>query len=228
MVGAGAPRLAAALAAIDAANAEDPNELLVGGRRGPKELVHAQMMTAWLDRLDPGADELQQLAARAHHFRRWTAPRSAYPTGRSGYLRWRTAAQRRHAEEVGDLLLDHDYTAPEVDRVGAIIRKVGRASDPAVQVHEDALCLVFLETQLTAVAGQLGGDATVQILVRTLPKMSPAGLRAASALKLDGGAAALLDGAAALLDGAAALLDRAVAQPSDAASETASDAAKNG
>jgi hypothetical protein len=185
-------RLAAALAAIDEANAEDPNVLVVGDVRGPKELVHARMMTGWLDRLDPGADELQHLAARAHHFRRWTSPRSDHPAGRAGYLRWRNAARRRHADEVGELLVRHGYTEDEVVRVASIIRKQGLGIDPAVQVHEDALCLVFLQTQLTGVADRLGDDATVEVLVRTIPKMSPAGLDAAAGLSLDPGAGELL------------------------------------
>lgn len=185
-------RLGAAIAAIDAANAEDPNELVVAGERAPKELLHSRMMTAWVTTLDPGADELQLLAARAHHFRRWTSPRSAAPEGRAGYLRWRTAARRRHAEEVGELLADHGYTLDEVARVGVIIRKEAMATDPAVQTHEDALCLVFLETQLTLVAGQLGHDATVDVLARTIRKMSPAGRSAAAGLDLDPTASDLL------------------------------------
>ena len=202
-------RLTAALAAIDAANAQDPNVIVVHGEAGPKELVHSRMMTAWLERLDPVADELQHLAARAHHFRRWSSPRSEYPTGRSGYLRWRTAARRRHAEQVQELLAAHGYTEAEADRVGDIIRKVGLGTDAQVQVHEDALCLVFLETQLSGVADQLGADATVEVLVRTVPKMSPAGLRAASGLDLDASSAELL----------AQALARTAEPTSDAATE---------
>jgi hypothetical protein len=182
-------RFDAAIAAIDAANADDPNTSTVGGDTGPKELVHARMMTEWLERLDPEADELQHLAARGHHLRRWTSPRSAYPEGRAGYLRWRTAARRRHAEEMAALLRDAGYDDVEIERVAAIVRKdgLGRegAGDPAIQVHEDALCLVFLQTQLVDVADQLGDAETVEVLVKTMRKMSPRGIAAAAALDLD-------------------------------------------
>lgn len=196
----GGDRYGRAVAAIDAANAADPNELVVGDVRGPKELVHARMMTAWLDRLDPGADELRHLAARAHHLRRWTSPRSDYPEGRAGYLRWRTAARRRHAEEVGVLLAGEGYGPDEVERVRSIVRKEHLATDPAVQVHEDALCLVFLETQLAGVADQLGDDAAVDVLVKSIRKMGPAGRRAAGDLDLDPDAASLLDRAMGIVD----------------------------
>ena len=105
-------------------------------------------MTEWLARLDPDADDAQLLAARAHHLRRWTLPRSTYPEGRAGYLRWRTALKKQHAEEVAAILADVGYDAATIDRVQRIIRKEGLGTDPQVQTHEDALCLVFLETQL--------------------------------------------------------------------------------
>ena len=79
--------------------------LVVDGVERPKEQAHAEMMTAWVLRLDPDADEAQLLAARAHHLRRWTLPRTDYPDGRAGYLRWRTALKAQHAEEVGEILV---------------------------------------------------------------------------------------------------------------------------
>ena len=97
--GADPDRFAAALEAIDEANAGDPNVLVVEGVPRPKELAHAEAMTGWVRRLDPEADEVQLLAARAHHLRRWTHPRSAEPEGRAGYLRWRTEAKRRQAQK---------------------------------------------------------------------------------------------------------------------------------
>lgn len=179
-------RFAAAVAAIDRANAEDPNLVSFdGGAPRPKEVVHAELVTAWVQRLDPDAGEPQLLAARAHHFRRWTSPRDAHPPGRSGYLRWRAEAKRRHAREVADLLRSHGYDDDTIDRVAAIIRKEGRAGDPQVQTHEDALCLVFLETQLREVTERLGEDATLRVVARTLPKMSARAIELAADLELD-------------------------------------------
>ena len=173
-----------AIAAIDAANAEDPNRITWRGEQHVKELLHAELMTDWVQQLDPDADELQLIAARAHHLRRWERPRSDYPEGRAGYLRWRAAAKRFHADEVAGLLRPLGYSDDEIDRVGAIVRKEGLASDPAVQTHEDALCLVFLATQLDDVAGRLGEDETVAVLAKTLPKLSAKGVAAAKNLPL--------------------------------------------
>ena len=99
-------RFEAALAAIDAANADDPNVVVVDGVQRPKEQAHAELMSDWVRRLDPDATDEQLLAARAHHLRRWALPRSEYPDGRSGYLRWRTELSKRHAADVGEILVD--------------------------------------------------------------------------------------------------------------------------
>lgn len=176
MGGAGAGRFDQAIAAIDAANASDPNTLEVRGTVRPKELAHAELMTEWVRRLDPDASEAQRLAARAHHLRRWTSPRSSYPEGRAGYLRWRTALKAQHAAEVGEILVAAGYDDATIDTVQRIIKKQGLGSDPAVQVHEDALCLVFLETQMASTTDQLGDDHMVEVIRKTAAKMSPAGL----------------------------------------------------
>jgi hypothetical protein len=177
-------RFEEAVAAIDAANSGDPHTLVVRGVVRPKELAHAELMTEWVRRLDPGASEAQLLAARAHHLRRWSSPRSSYPEGRAGYLRWRTDLKKRHAEEVGAILTAAGYDEGTVDTVQRIVKKVGLTTDPAVQVHEDALCLVFLETQLAALVDQLGDEHMLDVIRKTAAKMSPAGLAEVAAIPM--------------------------------------------
>lgn len=185
-------RFEAAIDAIDAANADDPETIVVDGVAAPKELTHARMMCDWVLRLDPDADELQLIAARAHHLRRWTVPRSDFPDGRAGYLRWRTKQKKRHGAEVAELMAAAGYGAGDADRVAAIVRKERLADDPAVQTHEDALCLVFLATQFHELADRLGEEKMVDVLVKTMRKMSPAGLDAATRVGLDDDALALV------------------------------------
>ena len=191
-------RLTAVLAAIDAANADDPHAITVGGVERPKELTHAEMMTRWVRRLDPDCSEAQVIAARAHHLRRWAIPRDDFPRDRGGYLRWRTALRRQHAEDVARIMGEAGYGEADIERVQAIVRKQGLGRDPDVQVHEDALCLVFLDTQFDALIAQVDDDGKmVDILRKTEAKMSPAGLAAASELQLSPAAAALLQRALA-------------------------------
>ena len=190
-------RLARALAAIDAANADDPRTIVVDGVERPKEQAHAEMMTRWVRTLAPGCSDEQLLAARAHHLRRWSISRDDYPPGRAGYLRWRTALRRQHAGDVAAILRDAGYDDASIGRVQDIVRKVGLGRDPEVQVHEDALCLVFLETQYDELAGRLDDDKMIDILRKTAGKMSPEGLAAAGSLPLSSSGAALLERALA-------------------------------
>lgn len=177
-------RLERAISAIDAANGGDPNTILVRGARRPKEQAHAELMTEWVLRLDPAASEEQLLAARAHHIRRWSLPRASYPEGRAGYLRWRRDLQRQEAAEVAAIMAESGYGTESSERVQSIIRKERLATDPMVQLHEDALCLVFLETQAADFAAEHGEELTVEVLAKTLRKMSKRGIDAALSLDL--------------------------------------------
>jgi hypothetical protein len=185
-------RLASAIAAIDAANADDPETIEIRGERRPKEQTHAEMMTEWVRRLNPDAVDAQLLAARAHHLRRWSIPRASFPDGRPGYLRWRTALKKQHADEVGQLLQREGYEPDVVELVQRIVRKDGLKSDAMVQTHEDALCLVFLETQLLDLARDQGDDKTIEIIRKTVVKMSEQGIEAALALDLPADAVSLI------------------------------------
>ncbi len=190
--GQAADLLVRGLAAIDQANAQDPVQVLVDGMARPKELVHAERMTRWLGVLAPDASPAQQLAARANHLRRWVSPRSDYPEGRAAYLRWRADHKKRQAAEVAEILADVGYDEATIDRVRTIVAKANLASDPDVQTHEDALCLVFLESQLDDVSTQLGDDHMIRVLRRTAAKMSSAGLAATSEISFSDRGRALL------------------------------------
>ena len=169
-----APRFARAIARIDEANAPDPAVIDVDGRPAPKELTHARMMTAWVERLRPDAGEALLLAARAHHLRRWESPRADYPAGRRGYLRWRRDLQLRHARHARAILAETGYDEATVARVERLIRKETPRGDPDGQAFEDALALVFVETQLRDLAARAEPAVVERALRRTWRKISPA------------------------------------------------------
>jgi hypothetical protein len=166
-------RFGRALAAIDAANGDDPNTIVVRGEARPKELAHAEMVSTWVVALQPDASEALRLAARAHHLRRWTVPRTSYPASRAGYLRWRRDLHEQHAREVGEILAGVGYDDETIARVQDLVRKRGLGKDPEVQTLEDALCLVFLETQFDDLAARLDQDKLDGVVDKTLKKMSP-------------------------------------------------------
>lgn len=111
-------------------------------------------------------------------------PRSSYPDGRAGYLRWRRDQKQRHADDVTVLLAGAGYTDDEIDRVGALIRRERLATDPDSQVVEDAACLVFIETQLASMVERFEHDHLLDVIRKTARKMTSAGLAAVADLPL--------------------------------------------
>ena len=142
----------AAIAAFDQANAQDPNIEMVGEEACPKELLYSRRMGEMQQRYVPDASEAVKLAVRAQHIQRWLIPRDSYAMDRQGYLQWRTALYKFHAQAAGKLMQAAGYDDEMIERVAAIISKKGLKVNPETQVMEDVAGLVFLEHYMQAFA----------------------------------------------------------------------------
>jgi hypothetical protein len=180
-------RLSQTLAAIDAANANDPRK--VETERGPLpfELVYAERMSATLAQVYPEASELLQIAARAQHLRRWEIRRGDYAEGRQGYNDWRKTCRAHHAKLAAEIMGAQGYAQDEIVRVGMLIRKEQLKKDRESQALENVVAIVFVQHYFDAFLAKYDGyeDAKiVDILGKTLCKMSPRGHAAALQLPL--------------------------------------------
>lgn len=112
-------RFQAALRRFDEENSRDPNVQVVDpGLPGrPRELVYAQWLTDWVLKLCPKASEELRLAARCQHLCRWLIPRDSYPMTRAGYLQWREALKKFHAQRAGEILREAGYPDDAAVRV---------------------------------------------------------------------------------------------------------------
>lgn len=176
------------VAAIDRENDADPN--LHDGR--PLARVHGELASQWVDRLVEAPSDELRIAARAHHLRRWELARSDYPDGRAGYLRWRRDNKQVQADGTVEIAGRLGYDRAATDRIAELMLRRGLGSDPETQVLEDAACLAFLDTQFDAMVAKLGHDHMVQVLTRTLKKMSPAAIGLAAEVQLSSEASAVL------------------------------------
>lgn len=163
-------RLARTLAAIDAANAADPDR----SEGAPAAALYGQRMTEELDRLFPDASEEMRIAARGQHIERWTSPRNAFPEGREGYLAWRRDLAAFHARRVGEIMAAEGYPADSIDRAGRMIRKEGIKRDPEVQALEDVICFTFLRWYFRPFAEGRDTAGLERIVQKTARKMSAA------------------------------------------------------
>ena len=176
------------LAEIDRRHAADP-----AGR----ELAYAEAMTRHLEGLVEQPSEALRVAVRAQHFERWRYPRTDFPAGRRGYLRWRADAADRQADAMENLLASCGVDDGTSVRVRALMMKRDRARDTEAQALEDCACLVFLETELERFATGREAAQLDGILLRTWGKMSEAGRRRALTLPIDAATRALLERALA-------------------------------
>lgn len=181
------PRLNAVIAAIDAVNAEDPRSVEVNGQSRPYESVYSERMTDTLNRLYPNAPELLHIAARAQHIRRWQIPRDTFPKNREGYQKWRLGMRKLHAEIVGGIMAENGYSAEEVELVGKFLRKEQLKKNADSQALENVVDVVFLDYYWDEFVGRYpdyGDEKLIDIVGKTLRKMSSHGHQAALALDL--------------------------------------------
>jgi Domain of unknown function (DUF4202) len=172
-----------AMERFDKENSRDPNREPADGGR-PRELIYAEWLTHWVLRLCPSASEPLRLAARAQHLCRWEIPRDSYPATRAGYLKWREALKSLHAQKAGEILQQVGYDEATIRRVQELISKRLLPHDAETQVLEDALCLIFLEHQLTPLAKKTPEDKVINALRKSWAKMSPVGRKEALELRL--------------------------------------------
>jgi len=185
-------RFIRAVERFNAMNAEDPTRETADGKDWPRELLRAEQLARWIEKLRPDAGEPLRLAARCQHLARFRSPRSDYPEGRIGYLKWRTDQARLHAETAERILREEGYDDQTVQAVRRIVRKQNITTDPDVQTMEDALCLAFLEHEYASFCDKHTDRTLLAILVKTWQKMSPTARQIALGIPFSGRPGALL------------------------------------
>lgn len=189
--------LAQVIAAFNALHDADPSRRVWQGEEQATERVWCDAVAAWVLALEPDPEPALRIAAHAQHLERWRDPRSDWPAGRSGYLRWRRAQQARHATRAAEVLASAGCEPELIERVQGLLRKEDLTRDPAAATLEDAACLAFLELDLEDFAQRHPRADVLRILRRTWRKMSPRGRDAAAGLALGSEAAALVEEALA-------------------------------
>ena len=164
-----------ALALIDAANSEDPNQVSANGKDWPKELLYSERMTDMLGRYNADADDAMKLAIRSQHIQRWKSPRNAYPMDRIGYLKWRKDLYKIQADNAAELLIEAGYDDEVIERVRNAVAKKNIKANADTQLLEDVTDLVFIEHYLldfVAKHPDYSDKKWIEIIQKTWHKMS--------------------------------------------------------
>ena|ERR1041385_4363646 len=165
-----------AIKKFDDYNATDPNG---------KELLYARRMSERLEQFKPDSPEYIKLAVRCQHIGRWTIPRNTYPEGKKGYIAWRNKLKDFHAEMAGAILTECGYDQDTIDKVKDLLEKKDLRNNPDTQLLEDIVCMVFIEFYLEEFAARHDDAKVIDILAKTLRKMSTASINVATTFALD-------------------------------------------
>lgn len=168
---------------IDRVNKADPKIIAVGDDLYPAEYLYSLRMTEELLRFCPEASDQLQIACRAQHIERWKYPRTDYPEGRAGYLKWRSELYHIHAELTSDIIIkvSNDNIFAESVK-NKMINKV-KGNSEGSQIIEDVACLVFLKYYFDDFIKKHEESKLLNIIKKTWDKMSEEAHKAA--LKID-------------------------------------------
>lgn len=174
-----ATQLQEVFAKFDAYNATDPNIEEFKGKTYPKEVLYAERMTKKLNDYAPESPEYMQLAVRCQHIGRWEIARNSYPMDRPGYLMWRSQLKLHHTKISEPIMVECGYDEEIINRVKALLLKKNLKQNPDTQLIEDVICLVFVEFYLDDFIKKHSEEKMINILKKTLTKISPRGIEEA-------------------------------------------------
>ena len=163
-----------AIQRIDDANRKDPRTWTrASGEEEPYELAYAKKLSEWVEKLEPNPSEELILAARALHIERWTVPRSLFPMDRESYHEWKELLREVHSKRAGEIMTEVGYDSGAIERVRRLIDRSAFPDDPESRVIEDAVSLLFLESQFTELAEKTERRKMIRILQRVWAKLTP-------------------------------------------------------
>ena len=177
-------RFQCAVASFEAYHRKDPNIVVVNGVSYPSELLYTERLADRLKKFRPEANEAVQLAARCQHIGRWEIPREKYPMDKKGYLQWRNAEKVHHCDIAGRILSVCGYAPDTIASVQTLLMKKELHSNADTQLLEDVVCMVFLEYYLEDFTAKHAEEKVIDILRKTLRKMSAEAKRGVEALRL--------------------------------------------
>ena len=180
---------------IDAINLGDPNKIVHDGEDWAREVFISRRRSHWLYELAPNASDLVRIAARAQHIARWEIPRASYPAGRLGYLNWRNALAKFHADKTAEILSEFGYGNEDIARTKDLVLKKNFKLDQESQLLEDVASIVFFECEFTEFAATQTEEKLLNIIRKTWQKMSNKGRQAVRNLDLPSKTRALVQAA---------------------------------
>jgi len=139
------------------------------------DLAHARSTVKWLLRLEPNADEAQQIAALAHDIERGLRDSIVQPGLKEGYENYKEY-KRIHAEKsakiISDILERYEFNKTFVKKVSHLVSNHESGGDPKTDLLMDADSLSFFEENLELYFEKYGEEATRKKIAFMYERMS--------------------------------------------------------
>lgn len=164
---------------IDKVNKMDPNIVALGDDLFPAEYLYSLRMTKELQAYCPEASDKLQVACRAQHIARWKYPRTDYPEGRDGYLRWRSELYKIHADLTSEIIVKVCGEKEFANQVHDKMVNKAKLNSEGSQIIEDVACLVFLKYYFDEFIKKHEEKKLLNIIRKTWNKMSEEAHKAA-------------------------------------------------
>lgn len=178
---------------------EDPVQVVRNGQSIGDEGVYALRMVDRLYEFYPMATQELELAALAHHIKRWEIKRTVFAMDKQGYFQWRRQVAKHQLAITSDALAKVGLSDEDRDEVLKVLRKENLKTHPLAQVIEDVACLVFIQYYLEPFAEPHETPKVVEILRKTMLKMSDRAIEEASRLPVSDKVKSFLNEAVKLL-----------------------------
>jgi hypothetical protein len=169
---------------IEKIHSSDPIQETLNGKQYPAEVLYCKRILNILDLVDPHSSYAMKLAVQCQHLQRWGVPRSEYTYDRRGYHQWRRKVMEYQLQQTQTVLSRAGVDGEDIRWIMTAIEKQGDKSNPEAQIITDTACLVFLKWYMEPFAVKHESEKVIDIMKKTLRKMSVAGVNLVSKLDL--------------------------------------------
>ena len=162
----------------------DPVIELYDGKEFPSESLYSQRMLQMLNSFDFNCGELIKIAVQCQHLRRWDIARQVYSADKKGYHQWRRAVMLHQLSQMNNILDCQHVDASEINKIHDMLLNQGNKLYAEAQIIQDVACLVFLKWYFEPFAQKHEKEKIVDILKKTMRKMSEKALETSGKLGL--------------------------------------------
>jgi len=130
---------------------------IIAGSKTPEDPTHSMNVREWLLKLQPDADEIQQLAALGHDIERAMPDRLKPEDFPEDYDAYKKAHAQRAGQILSQIVEEAGYGKESAERIAQLVAEAEFSSeDPDIQTLSDADSISYFDNNLPFYVGRNG------------------------------------------------------------------------